>query len=117
MLSNFHSRVNVRARIVTASKFENVSVESRHLRLDVIKKIGLLHMITVNSDWDLLEEFLDSESSSLNSLLNKSFFRSHQSCAGFHRKAVGMKGLHSIVALANIVNNKYRVLEFFAALD
>ena len=105
----------MRAEVITVRKLENVCVEGGHLRLDVIEKISLLHMVTMNSDRDLFEELRHGESRSLDGLLNQSFFGGHQGRAGLLGKAVSRKRLHAKVALANIVNNEYGVLELFTA--
>ena len=116
MLGDLHGGVDVRAEVVAVGELENVGVEGGHLRLDVVEKVSLLHMVTVNSDGDLLEELGHGESGSLDGLLYQSLIGGHQGRAGFLREAVSRKRLHAEVGLANIVNNEYRVLELLAAL-
>lgn len=105
------------AEVVAVGELENVGVESGHFRLDVVEKVSLLHMVTVNSDWDLLKEISHGESGSLDGLLHQSFIGGHQSRTSLLSKAVSRKRLHAKVALANIVNNTYRVPELLTALQ
>lgn len=60
----------MRAEVVAVCELENISVEGGHLRLDVIEKVGLLHVVAVNSDRDLLEELSHGETRCLDSLLD-----------------------------------------------
>ena len=49
--------MNVVTEIVGVHELENICIESGHFRLDVIEKIGLLHVTSLNFDWDFFEKF------------------------------------------------------------
>ncbi len=47
------------AEILRGSKFEEIGVESRHVRLNVIKEESLKKMTSVNSNRHFFKKFLD----------------------------------------------------------
>lgn len=60
-VSCFIKLIDMVAKVLWGSKLEKVSVEGRHVRLNVIKEEGLNEMASVNSDWNLLEELANRE--------------------------------------------------------
>lgn len=56
VLCGLDSLVNVRAQIVRCCKLKDVRVEGGHLGLNVIEKVSLLHVTTLDFYWNLLEK-------------------------------------------------------------
>lgn len=47
------------AEVLWRRKLEQVGIEGRHLRLDVVEEISLNQVAAIDSDWDLLEELIN----------------------------------------------------------
>lgn len=58
LLSDLCCLVHVRFETSGSSKLEDVCVEGGHLGANVIKQIGLLHVIALNTDGDLLVQLV-----------------------------------------------------------
>jgi hypothetical protein len=61
LLAYLYSLMNVGAYIVWRAKFEKICVERRHLGLDIVKEVGLLHVRPLDFNQDFFEKLTYSE--------------------------------------------------------
>ena len=64
--------IDMVAKILRSRQLEEVSVESWHVRLNMIEKVSLHEVAAVNSDRDLLKELRDCQVLRSDALLNQS---------------------------------------------
>jgi len=63
--------INVIAKVLGRGQFEQVGIESRHLGLNVIEKVGLNQVRAVHADRNLLEKLCDRQVLRADALLNE----------------------------------------------
>ena len=61
LIRHLRGLVNMRFQVGWLCQVKYVRVECGHLRADIIKEVGLLHMIPLNADLDLLVNFTSSK--------------------------------------------------------
>ena len=61
VLSFIHCCVHMGFEVCLRSQLKDISVEGRHLWLDVVEQIGLLHVRSLHLDWNLLKHLFHCE--------------------------------------------------------
>lgn len=56
LISDFHSGVNVRNKVLRSGELEQVDVKGRHLRLNVVEQVSLLHVTALSADLNFFEK-------------------------------------------------------------
>lgn len=107
---DFQSRVHVRNKVVGGCEFENVDVEGRHLRLDVVEQVCLLHVASLNANRDLLKELGNRQLFRIDFLLHKLQLNLattvRQSRNRLFTESVSFQRVEAVVRFGRIVNNK-----------
>ena len=115
LLRRLASLMHMAAEVVLTDELENVCVEGRHRRLDVVKEVSLLDVAAVDLHKHLLEELTDAEAVLVDLLLDDVgdhlSLRSGESSDRFLGEAVSLDRLKPIVALLGVVHNHDTVLE------
>ena len=57
-LRDFCGRVHMRLKVGGLGQLEHIGVEGGHLRPNIVEQIGLLHVVALDTHWDLVEHLL-----------------------------------------------------------
>lgn len=109
LLSRLDGLVNVRAEVVRRYQLEHIGVEGWHSRLNVVKKVCLLHVRSVNLNWYFFEEFFDLQVLLINAFLHEvSDGRSlvqRESGNCFFRESISFERRKTVVRFLSVVDD------------
>ena len=116
--------VDMVAKVLRGGQLEQVSIKCGHVWLNVIEKVSLHQVATVDTDGDLLKELGDSQTLRADALLDQAQLVCGSSCCGrvltwgkccvkvesfnrFLRETEAVKRVKAKIGLAHIVNNEH----------
>lgn len=113
-----NSLMHMVAKVVLRRQFKQVSVESGHIRLNVIEEVRLLHVTAVQFDWNLLEQLRNSKVLRVDLRLHNLGCNTIEVVAldaildsearnSFHRQTVSLKRIHTVIALLRVIDDHH----------